>query len=89
MEKGAFTRDTETGTYQVDFDKMTEAMNSLAKEIITIQGDGDYNKAKAMIDNLGTIQPQLQADLDRIGAAGIPRDIIFKQGLDVLGLTKN
>jgi hypothetical protein len=89
MEKGAFTRDTETGTYKVDFDKMTEAMNSLAKEIITIQGDGDYNKAKAMIDNLGTIQPQLQADLERIGAAGIPRDIVFNQGLDVLGLAKN
>lgn len=89
MEKGAFTRDSETGTYKVDFDKMTEAMNSLANEIITIQGDGDYDKAKAMIDKLGTIQPELQSDLERIGAAGIPRDIVFSQGLDVLGLAKN
>jgi hypothetical protein len=88
MEKGAFTRNAENGTYTVNFDKMTEAMNSLAAEIITIQGDGDYNKAKAMIDDLGIIKPELQADLERIAQAGIPRDIIFNQGLDVLGLAK-
>lgn len=88
MDRGAFTRDEATGTYRVDFDKMTEAMNSLAKEIITIQGDGDYAKAKNMIETLGVIKPELQADLDRIGEAGIPRDIVFNQGLEVLGLAK-
>jgi len=86
MERGAFTRDAETGTYSVDFDKMTEAMKSLAKEIIVIQGDGDYAKAKEMVDNMGIIKPELQKDLDRIEQANIPRDIVFKQGADVLGL---
>jgi hypothetical protein len=28
----------------------------------------------------------LQADLDRVAAAGIPVDIVYEQGLDVLGL---
>ena len=27
-----------------------------------------------------------QADLDRVNAAGIPTDIVFEQGVDVLGL---
>jgi hypothetical protein len=85
-EKGAFTRDETTGTYKVDFDKMTEAMNSLGKEILIIQGNGDYEAAKAMVAELGIIKEQLQADLNRINEAGIPRDIRFKQGKAILGL---
>lgn len=88
LQEGAFTRDEATGTYRVDFDKMTEAMNTLARKIITIQGDGNYNAAKKMIDEQGLIMPKLQADLDRIDEAGIPVDIVFKQGLDVIGLNK-
>ena len=86
MEKGAFSRDAETGTYRVNFDKMTEAMNALAKKIIIIQGDGDYAAAKELIEEQGVIKEQLQNDLNRISEAGIPRDIVFKQGPEVLGL---
>lgn len=85
-EKEAFTRDETTGTYKVDFDKMTEAMNSLGKEILVIQGNGDYDAAKAMVEEMGIIKEQLQADLNRINEAGIPRDIRFKQGKAILGL---
>lgn len=85
-EQGAFTRDETTGTYKVDFDKMTEAMNSLGEKILIIQGNGDYNAAKAMVEDLGVIKEQLQSDLNRINEAGIPRDIRFKQGKEILGL---
>jgi hypothetical protein len=85
-EMGAFTRDSLNGTYKVDFDKMTEAMNSMVTQILTIQGNGDYEAAKKLIDEKGTIREALQKDLDRIAAAGIPRDIRFKQGPAVLGL---
>lgn len=86
MKNEAFTYSEEHGTYRVDFDKMTEAMNSLAELIITIQGDGDYDAAKKMIDEQGVIQEALKADLNRIEEAGIPRDIVFNQGAKVLGL---
>ncbi|MFC2104804.1 Zn-dependent hydrolase, partial [Bacteroidota bacterium] len=85
-EQRAFTRDEVTGTYKVDFDKMTEAMNSLGEKILVIQGNGDYDAAKAMVEELGIIKEQLQADLSRINEAGIPRDIRFKQGKEILGL---
>lgn len=86
QEMGAFTRDPEDGTYRVDFDKMTEAMNSLANMILVIQGNGDYDAAKKLLDENGFIREGLQLDLDRISEAGIPRDIRFKQGKDVAGL---
>ena len=85
-ETGAFTRDEETGTYKVDFDKMTEAMNTLGEKILTIQGDGDYEKAKQMVKEKGVIKEELKKDLKRLSEAGIPRDIRFKQGENVLGI---
>lgn len=86
QEAGAFERDAATGTYRVDFEKMKEAMFSLSELVLTIQGDGDYGTAKKMLDEKGFIRAELQKDLDRIGEAGIPRDIVFEQGAEVLGL---
>lgn len=86
LEKEAFTRNPETGTYHVDFAKMKEAMNLLSEEILVLQGNGDYEKAKKMVDESGIINTRLQQDLDRINEAGIPVDIVFEQGPDVLGL---
>jgi hypothetical protein len=35
---------------------------------------------------MGTIPPDLQADLDRLEAAEIPVDVVFEQGVEALGL---
>lgn len=86
QEKEAFTKDEASGTYRIDFDRMQAAMNDLAAEILIIQGNGDYEKAKEMVENMGFIREELQKDLDRISEAGIPRDIRFIQGLEVAGL---
>jgi len=86
QEQGAFTRNPETGTYKVDFEMMTKAMNSLAEKILVVQGDGNYQEAKKMLDEMGYIKEELQADLNRINESNIPVDIRFKQGLEMLGL---
>lgn len=86
QEAGAFERDPVTGTYHVDFDKMKEAMFNLSELVLTIQGDGDYDTAKKILEEKGFIREELQKDLDRIGKAGIPRDIVFEQGANVLGI---
>ncbi|MGC9470473.1 MAG: dipeptidyl-peptidase 3 family protein [Bacteroidales bacterium] len=88
LEKEAFSRDEATGTYRVDFERMTGAMNELAAEILTIQGDGNYEAARQMVEDKGIIGEMLRADLDRIAAAGIPRDIRFRQGKEIVGLTE-
>ena len=86
QETGAFERDAETGTYRVDFEKMKEAMLNLSELVLKIQGDGDYETAKQMLEEKGFIREELQKDLDRIGEAGIPRDIVFVQGAEILGI---
>ena len=80
-DMGAFGRD-ENGQYRVDFDKMQEAMNALSRKILMLQGDGDYEGTRELMDTMGNITADLQADLDRLSAAGIPVDIVFEQGVN-------
>lgn len=80
---GAFTRNAD-GIYTIDFAKAKEAINGWADLIITVQGDGNVEFAEKYRKENGNITPELQADLDRINAAGIPRDIRFVQGPEVL-----
>ena len=83
QDEGAFTRD-ENGLYAIDFDKMKIAVEKLAGDILQCQGNGDYDAAKAWMEKMSVIRPELQADLDRVNAAGIPTDIYFNMGPDVL-----
>ncbi len=83
--EGAFKRQDD-GTYKVNFDKMKEAITSSVQQVLIIQGDGDYEAAKELVENEGIIKEQLQEDLDRINEANIPVDIVFEQGPEILGL---
>lgn len=84
MEKaGAFSRDAK-GQYVIDFAKAKDAMNSWAALILKTQGDGDIEFATKFRTENGGITSALQADLDKINGAGIPRDIRFIQGDDIL-----
>jgi len=84
-EKEAFTRN-EDGTYKVNFDKLQVAMEELSNLILTLQGNGDYEGVANLVAEKGMISPELQSDLDRLGNANIPVDVIFEQGKEVLGL---
>lgn len=86
QERGAFSRDAATGTYRVDPVRMRQAMNALSEQILRFQGDGDYAGVQAFMARYGQIGPELQSDLNRLATAGIPVDVVFEQGTDVLGL---
>ncbi len=83
QNEGAFTRNEE-GRYAIDFEKMKVAVEKLAGDILMHQGDGDYEATKAWMGEMSVIKPELQADLDRVNAAGIPTDIYFNMGPQVL-----
>jgi peptidase M49-like protein len=83
-EKGAFERDPDTGLYRVDLERMAQATEELTSLTLRFQGDGDYLGAKAFMEKYGKIGPQLEMDLKRL--ENVPTDIVFEQGVDVLGL---
>jgi hypothetical protein len=84
-EKGAFER-TSKGTYKVNFEKFGVAMNELSAFIITLQGNGDKTAVEKTQKEKAVIPATLQQDLDRLTRKNIPVDVIFEQGVDVLGV---
>ncbi|UKT63650.1 dipeptidyl-peptidase 3 family protein [Pedobacter mucosus] len=84
-EKGAFER-TAKGTYKVNYDKFATAMNDLSAFIITLQGNGDKAAVEKTQKTMAIISPSLQQDLDRLTKRNIPVDLVFEQGVDVLGV---
>jgi hypothetical protein len=84
-EKGAFERSAQ-GVYRVNYEKFAQAMNELSALILTLQGNGDKAAVEKAQKENGIIKPELQQDLDKLSKMGIPVDIVFEQGVDVLGM---
>ncbi|MBC7565447.1 MAG: Zn-dependent hydrolase [Pedobacter sp.] len=84
-QEGAFLRNP-NGTYKVDFVRFEAAMNNLGGVILMLQGKGDRAAVEKTQKENAIITTELQADLNKLTKKGIPVDIIFEQGVDVLGV---
>jgi len=71
-EKGGFVARPD-GTFEVNFEKVRQAVRDLDHELLTMEATGDYNRAKHMLDQWGVIGPSLQKALKNLEA--IPVDI--------------
>ncbi|MDR0295047.1 MAG: Zn-dependent hydrolase [Prevotellaceae bacterium] len=80
-DKGAFVRNDD-GSYHIDVEQAKEAMAEWAALILKVEGEGDYDFAVKYNKENSAIRPALQADLDKIRDANIPRDIRFEQGME-------
>jgi len=85
LERGAFSRDAD-GRYHVDMKKMRAAVDALSADLLQLQGNGDYEGVRKLVEVQGVIGPQLGADLERLRQREIPVDVAFRQGKKVLGL---
>jgi len=72
LDQRAFTIQGD-GTFAVNPDRVKEGVAGLTREIMTIQAEGDYAKAKALGDRLGIVRPEVQKALDKLES--IPVDI--------------
>lgn len=85
-DAGAFSRDSEAGTYRVNVVEFEQAVADLSNDLLVLQGDGDYARVAAFVAEKGNVGTQLQADLNHLDAISIPVDIVYRQGREVLGL---
>jgi hypothetical protein len=72
LDQGAF-RVNGDGTFSVDAAKIRDGVTALTREIMTIQAEGAYDKAKGLIDRLGIVRPETTRVLDRL--TDVPVDI--------------
>ena len=72
LDAGAF-RVNPDGTFAVNDAKVADAVTALTREIMTIEAEGSYAKAKELIERLGTVRPQVKKVLDKL--TDVPVDI--------------
>ena len=72
LDQGAVTTAPD-GTFAVNEAKIKDAVTALTREIMTIEVEGNYAKAKALGERLGIVRPSVQKALDRLTA--VPVDI--------------
>jgi len=61
------------GRFEVVADAIGTAVTSLTAEIMTLQAEGSYQKAKSLIGRLGVVRPEVRRVLERLD--GVPVDI--------------
>jgi hypothetical protein len=72
LDAGAF-KVRPDGTFTIDNAKIADAVTALTKDIMTLQAEGSYARAKDLMDRLGIVRPEVKKVLDRL--TGIPVDI--------------
>ncbi|WVZ73340.1 hypothetical protein U9M48_021659 [Paspalum notatum var. saurae] len=73
-EKGAFVLHSD-GKFSVDFTKVEDAVESLSREILTIQAKGDKPSAQSLLQSHATLTQPLRVALEKIEHMQVPVDI--------------
>jgi hypothetical protein len=73
LDEGAIRIDEPSGAFGIDASRVKDAVRKLTSEILTIEAEGSYDKAKLMLDKYGVIRPAMQKELDKLG--DVPVDI--------------
>ncbi len=71
-DNGAFSVQKD-GTFAVDQGKIKQGVMALTRDLLTLEAEGDYAKAKDMLSRLAVVRPDVQKLLDRLGS--VPVDI--------------
>ena len=73
LDEGAILVDEAKSMFRIDFEKVKAAVTKLTTEILTIQAEGSYERAKALLEKYGVIRPVMQQALDKL--TSVPVDI--------------
>ncbi|MFY9622596.1 MAG: hypothetical protein WAQ99_22455 [Pyrinomonadaceae bacterium] len=72
-DEGAIKFNERTGKFSIDESKIRAAVNKLGNELLTIEAEGSYEKATAILDKYANIRPPMKGALDKL--KNVPVDI--------------
>jgi hypothetical protein len=76
-DEGAIKFDERTNKFSVDNAKIKDAVRKLTHELLTIEAEGSYDKAKAILDKYSVIRPPMKGALDRLISVPVDIEPIF------------
>jgi Peptidase family M49 len=72
-DEGAIKFNEAKGTFSIDNTKIKDGVRKLTHDLLTLEAEGSYDTAKAMLDKYAVIRPSMQGALDRL--KDVPVDI--------------
>jgi len=76
-DEGGIKFDERTGKFSIDNTKIREAVRKLTHELLTLEAEGSYDKAKAMLEKYSLIRPDMKGALDRLKDVPVDIEPIF------------
>jgi hypothetical protein len=76
-DEGAISFNEQNGTFSVDETKVRDAVRKLTHELLTIEAEGSYEKAKALLDKYAVIRPQMKSAFDKLKDVPVDIEPIF------------
>ena len=73
-DAGGFVYDETSGTFTVDMQKIKPAVRDLTALIMTVQAEGNYARAKELLETYAVMRPPMEKALKKLEA--IPVDIV-------------
>lgn len=75
LDDGGFEVNQKDGTFRVNHAQVKQSVRKLAHDILTLQAEGSYEKAKLMLEKYAVVRPVMQKALERLANASVPVDI--------------
>jgi Peptidase family M49 len=72
-DEGVIKFNEKTRTFSVDHSKVKEGVRKLTHDLLTLEAEGSYEKAKALLDKFALIRPPMQQTLEKLKS--VPVDI--------------
>jgi hypothetical protein len=76
-DEGAIKFDEQTGKFSADDAKMKAAVRKLTNELLTLEAEGSYDKAKAILDRYSLIRADMKGGLERLNAVPVDIEPLF------------
>jgi hypothetical protein len=76
-DEGGIKYDERTGKFSVDESKIQEAVRKLTTELLTIEAEGSYEKAAAILDKYAVIRAPMKSAMDKLKSVPVDIEPIF------------
>ena len=76
-DEGGIKYDESTGKFSVDESKIQDAVRKLTTELLTIEAEGSYEKAAAILNKYAVIRPPMKSALDKLKSVPVDIEPIF------------
>jgi hypothetical protein len=76
-DEGAIKFNEAKGTFSVDGAKIKDSVRKLTSELLLIEAEGSYDRAKTMLDKYAVIRPPMQQALDKLKSVPVDIEPVF------------